>query len=267
MIYPPHVSGHVREMAMHEVHELKKHKVPFLAAAVLSIAAHCITGAVLMTLGRERPVVRSRQSIMVDIRNTPPAEKNNRAPVFRPGRKTAARQTPEKVGEVLRKRLPVLQPVTPAGSEPDATAASSAGSRPVGETTAPLPTASLPAGQSRNALPLKDRRMTVRTDRDASVPAAAAYLAHLREQIDRQKHYPATARRGRLQGTVRLRCALARSGELIHVVITGTSGYEILDNAAIRAVRGTGRFPEVPAGIDGETLVFDVPVIFRLAAD
>jgi protein TonB len=84
-----------------------------------------------------------------------------------------------------------------------------------------------------------------------SVPASnpsreAAYVSQVRMQIEHHKIYPALARRLDMSGTVEVAYILNRQGKLVSVSIVKTSGSDILDKAALQAVR-SALFPPIPA--------------------
>lgn len=64
-------------------------------------------------------------------------------------------------------------------------------------------------------------------------------------QIEQHKIYPALARKLDMSGTVEISYTLNRQGKLVSVEIVKTSGSEILDKAALQAVR-TALFPPIP---------------------
>jgi protein TonB len=75
--------------------------------------------------------------------------------------------------------------------------------------------------------------------------------------------YPISAYRERAQGTVILRVEVLPSGKSGEVVLQQTSGFDVLDEAAIATVR-SWRFQ--PATRDGEPLKqwVNIPITFRL---
>lgn len=92
------------------------------------------------------------------------------------------------------------------------------------------------------------------------------YLTLLRQLIERRKEYPAMARRGRLEGTVRVRFAVARDGRVRMVEVARSSGVPLLDAGAVRAVNRAGAFPPLPAALDGDEAHFEVPLVFSLSS-
>ncbi len=113
---------------------------------------------------------------------------------------------------------------------------------------------------------------TAGTSTGSKAPALAPsetgiYLSQCRALIEKHKEYPVTARRGRITGTVTVRCILTRDGSLRDSGVARTSGSTLLDNAALRAVRSVGRYPPVPPGIHGNELAVEVPITFRVTTD
>ncbi|BDV42386.1 hypothetical protein GURASL_13090 [Geotalea uraniireducens] len=108
-----------------------------------------------------------------------------------------------------------------------------------------------------------------RTERPAySGPATGEkerYLTLLRQLIEGRKEYPAMARRGRLEGTVRVRFAVARDGTVRAVEVARSSGVPLLDAGAVRAVNRAGAFPPLPAALAGDEAHFEVPLVFSLS--
>jgi protein TonB len=80
---------------------------------------------------------------------------------------------------------------------------------------------------------------------------------------NRKPDYPADARRRGLQGRALLRVEVAASGTAVDVQVVASSGYSILDQAALAAVR-EWRFD--PATLDGKPVsgAVEIPVRFKL---
>lgn len=92
-----------------------------------------------------------------------------------------------------------------------------------------------------------------------------AYLAQIKSLLDKKKEYPAMARRVGLEGTVLVRFNLGREGILRRAEISGSSGKSLLDQAALRFIKSTGRFPPLPESIKGNGITLEVPIIYKLA--
>ena len=75
--------------------------------------------------------------------------------------------------------------------------------------------------------------------------------------------YPDAARRDRQEGLVRLTVIVDVEGRAESVTLSGTSGHELLDNAALNAVRNWRFRPAMEGGMPVRSRV-NVPVRFRL---
>src|SRR5699024_465273 len=92
--------------------------------------------------------------------------------------------------------------------------------------------------------------------------AATAYLDAWRKKIERigKMSYPEKAKRQGLSGSLVLAVDLNADGTVAEVIVRRSSGYKILDRAAIQIVRLAAPFAEVP-----ETLLqgYDMLSIIR----
>lgn len=80
-----------------------------------------------------------------------------------------------------------------------------------------------------------------------SNPAAeSGYQARARAEIDKQKRYPEEAQQLGMSGTVLVNYTIARDGRLLRAEIAQSSGFKLLDQAALQAVQRT-RFETMPA--------------------
>lgn len=88
--------------------------------------------------------------------------------------------------------------------------------------------------------------------------SAAAWGA-IRQLIERHVKYPARARRNAWEGTVVLQLNIASNGDLLAVAVSRSSGFGLLDDAAIAAVRQASPLPHLPLAAK-----INVPIVFRL---
>lgn len=86
------------------------------------------------------------------------------------------------------------------------------------------------------------------TSVSAKAAADAAYLLAWTERIESvgNRNYPREARRRRLYGDLRLLVALRPDGNVAEVRVLQSSGYPVLDDAAIRIVRLSSPFEPFP---------------------
>jgi len=77
-----------------------------------------------------------------------------------------------------------------------------------------------------------------------------AYRQKLAERLAKAKFYPTLAQRRGMEGKVMVRFVIDRYGNIKSASIMESSGYAILDEAALEAVQSIGRFapfpPEIP---------------------
>ena len=81
----------------------------------------------------------------------------------------------------------------------------------------------------------------------------------IRKRIEAKKAYPAAAMGA--VGTVTVRLTVSRTGQLLGVAVTASSGVAALDRAAIKAVQ-SARFPKAPDAIAGDSASFTLPMKF-----
>jgi protein TonB len=89
------------------------------------------------------------------------------------------------------------------------------------------------------------------TGQKTDASALQAYLAAIRARIAAAKRYPMMAERRHIQGEVIVSFRLKYDGSLIgDPKLTGSSGSNLLDGAAVRAVKRAAPFPRFPGPID-----------------
>lgn len=88
----------------------------------------------------------------------------------------------------------------------------------------------------------------------------ASWGASIRARIEKRKRYPRGA--DGATGTVTVRLSVTRSGALAAVSIVSSSGHPALDDAAVKAVQGAGRFPAAPKGLPQDSYTFTLPMRF-----
>jgi len=89
----------------------------------------------------------------------------------------------------------------------------------------------------------------------------AQWGAKVRRKIEQAKRYPAGARGA--SGTVTVRITVGRDGSLRGVSLAGSSGDQVLDKAALRAVRASRRFPSAPNGLTKPSYTFTLAMTFN----
>ncbi|WP_294175603.1 TonB family protein [uncultured Selenomonas sp.] len=78
--------------------------------------------------------------------------------------------------------------------------------------------------------------------------------------VDANKEYPYMAIKRHLEGSASVGCTVTTGGSVVGVFLNASSGYDMLDDAAVAAVRAVGSYPN-PTGHD---VPITVPVRFNL---
>lgn len=90
------------------------------------------------------------------------------------------------------------------------------------------------------------------------------YRTRIRQAIDKHKHYPRMARRLGLEGRVVVAFTVEADGRLAGVRVVESSDSELLDEAALEAVRKAAPFPPFPDGVERQQWDFTLPLSFLL---
>jgi TonB family protein len=80
------------------------------------------------------------------------------------------------------------------------------------------------------------------------------YLNAIIAELDKHRYYPDLARPLGLSGVARFVVVISRAGRLVGMQLVQSSGSELLDRAAEKAIRDTLPFPPVPADYPGDPI-------------
>lgn len=86
------------------------------------------------------------------------------------------------------------------------------------------------------------------------------YLSRVYRHIDPYRDYPAAARAARQHGRVVTRVTISRAGELLDIRLDRSSGWPLIDNAEMAAIRRAMPLPPVPDGMRGDPIVLVLPM-------
>jgi TonB family protein len=90
------------------------------------------------------------------------------------------------------------------------------------------------------------------------------FTGKVRQRIANAKYYPRIARRRGIEGQPVVTFTLDKGGRLMKAGLARTSGYQLLDQAALEAVQQAAPYPEIPAELNAETFQFKLPISFIL---
>jgi periplasmic protein TonB len=91
----------------------------------------------------------------------------------------------------------------------------------------------------------------------------AGYISLLRRRVQEALTYPSAARRRGMSGTVHLDISVEPSGKIADVLVVRSSSHEMLDAAALDAVRALRHVP-FPPGVRPRPVRVRLPVVFEL---
>jgi len=108
----------------------------------------------------------------------------------------------------------------------------------------------LPSPTWSSASPRGDDPVSLNT-RD---PIYVSYFNKIKHSIELQWEYPEVALRYGLQGRLSLEFAIASNGQLERLRILRSSGSQVLDDEALRAIKAASPFPPIPPWIKSNPL-------------
>lgn len=101
-------------------------------------------------------------------------------------------------------------------------------------------------------------------DLDAGAITTYTLQAMLHEAFAVHFHYPSLARQNGWQGEVRLGLRIEPNGELTRICIITSSGYGILDRAAMHSLEAVGKLPQAATLLKGSGFNLILPVRYQL---
>jgi periplasmic protein TonB len=90
------------------------------------------------------------------------------------------------------------------------------------------------------------------------------YLDRLRRWLNRYKHYPPEARKDKEEGGLTVSFVILRDGTVLDVQIEHSSGFPLLDQAALQMLHDASPVPPLPPNYRPERIVIDLPVRFSI---
>lgn len=218
---------------------LKRERWALVGSILIHLVVVFFVGAGLITPAREL----SRVEVDLQAAQAPEKAPGSKAPVLSraPARpETASLPSPSAVP--LRMALPQAVDIPDLPTEPDGSL------QPPGVPTLPGKPAvalTLPGGGSPSGTDAGRQGQ----DGGGGEAAMSGYFESVRRRVDAAKQYPHMAQQRRLQGRVRVSFGLTPDGRLTgepQIVEGGSSGYGLLDRAALKAVRRGAPYPKFP---------------------
>jgi len=97
-----------------------------------------------------------------------------------------------------------------------------------------------------------------------AVPANLAnYVRAVQNKIIGAIYYPRQARDAGWEGLTKLSLNINANGELKSIKVAQSSGYKMLDDAALDTAAAQAPYPPFPPQIDSQELAVDVPIVYK----
>ena len=122
---------------------------------------------------------------------------------------------------------------------------------------------SKPEEPAASKTPSEETQETISLDTDDK--RYVTYAQAIKERIAGQWKYPQEARKKKLEGRLVALFSLNREGHLTRLDITKTSGHEVLDREAERAIRSAAPFPPFPSTVTVSRLNINVSFDYTLS--
>ena len=101
-------------------------------------------------------------------------------------------------------------------------------------------------------------------DMDVTGDVFQSFARAVRRKIESSKNYPTAAQTAGIEGRTGVRMTILKDGRLEKVEITESSGYEILDKAALQSVRSAAPFPPIPEKARRDEIQMSITLVFRI---
>jgi len=108
-----------------------------------------------------------------------------------------------------------------------------------------------------------DGRSSAPVNLNTRDPAYISYFNRIKQAIEQNWEYPELALRYGLQGRLSLEFAVDANGQLEQLRIIRSSGSQLLDDEALRAIKAAAPFPPIPTWIKGNPLSISVSMEYN----
>lgn len=100
--------------------------------------------------------------------------------------------------------------------------------------------------------------------KDSLMKVTKAYLIGLSKAFEKQKDYPATARRLKQEGTVRVQFTVAKDGSISGAIVSKPCPYSSLNESALAAVQAVHKFDPIPTVLGKDMWKMEIPIKYNL---
>jgi protein TonB len=209
----------------------RKRLINLALAMILSVWLHVI-GLAVLQYQDPLPAVPTSVPLMLEIELPPPEPEPKPEPETKP-------EPPKET----------VKPEPPTPPEPEKTAEA----EPTKGALVPSTPPEVPPGEGRSdveGLPPEEETISI----ESTAPKYLSYLAQVKAGVRNHWIFPPQAREKRATGRLTAVFTIDKTGKLLRIVVEESSGFPILDHAAMEAVRGASPFPPFPDHITLERL-------------
>jgi TonB family protein len=90
------------------------------------------------------------------------------------------------------------------------------------------------------------------------------FFRAVRKKIESEKKYPIAAQKAGIEGNASVRMTILKDGQLEEAEILESSGYDILDKAALRSVQNADPFPPIPEAANLDKIDIEIKLVFKI---
>ncbi len=109
--------------------------------------------------------------------------------------------------------------------------------------------------------------LTSLTPSEKKVDLMQELLEKVKQRVEKVKTYPHWAREAGYEGTAKVQFTILADGKLGEITLINSSGYDILDKAAIATIKKAVPFPSLMDSLNRTSLQIELPIAFRLSIE
>jgi len=174
--------------------------------------------------------------------------------------KTTKADTDNKPVSKVTKRVPHKKPISTQQALPERHVSRSVKSAPKPVISKPVTAAAQEPPTTVTSSP--DNATDNQENKQHAINARIQKLLHIK--IAFNHHYPGMAIRHSWEGQVNLGIRVLASGKLTNIHVIDSSGFSVLDNAAMKSVVHVAALPEARQWLQGRDIDVILPIIYKL---
>lgn len=187
------------------------------------------------------------------VKPKPPKPSSIERSKFKPN--PLGRQTPPPK-PVLEQPVVKATPVTPQPMQPM--------QQPIEAPTLPASKTEQPSKTEQGADTETEQNTPTPASSKKAKKAAQSYFSMISAHLNRNKSYPAAAKKSEITGVVTVRFTVEPDGSVSSAAIKTSSGFALLDEETLKLLRRVGPFPPMPKDMVQEAVTVSQPINYQL---